>query len=577
MPMIRKVTLKNFKRFAEVSFDVPGHMVLAGPNNTGKTTLLQAVGAWAFGLAKWLELGGDNNPRRHGFPWQDLERAQFGAVALRSFDLLWHNRKAKEPLEIGLVLDGQAQPCVLEFQHRAAGLAQVRPRSDFPVMLARLGGLDFTTTFIPAIAGLSTEERRLADREAIQDLLAQARAGEVLRNLLVLAHQDDAAWAELNKSLDRLFGVELLPPSRGKALACEYRRARDPAAPALDIATAGSGVLQVLLVLSLMLTQKGSVLLIDEPDAHLHLILQKAIYGELRDVAARRRSQLLIATHSEQVVDSVDSRELCLMYGTPRLVADNDEKARLIKSLGVLSHGDLLNAEGAAGVLYTEDFTDLDILQAFARAIGDDDALKLLTVRTMTKRAKAAQPDGLGELSPTRHWEMLKLVRNALPAVELLDGDSLNKADERIAGSADQMQRLRWRYYEIESYLLHPAPWKRFVEAKLGPGPASDLAFAASMGELDKLLEGTYRDHPLEPSMPQRRVLQTEPVSKSLLPAMLQAAGLNRFEKAEYFEIAQHFTRDEVHPEVIEKLALLKFAFGQAPDPRLAIPEAPHA
>jgi hypothetical protein len=68
-------------------------------------------------------------------------------------------------------------------------------------MVARAQRLDFSTTFILAIAGLNTEERRLADREAIRDLLAQARAGEVLRNLLVLAHQDDVAWAELNRSL----------------------------------------------------------------------------------------------------------------------------------------------------------------------------------------------------------------------------------------------------------------------------------------------------------------------------------------------------------------------------------------
>jgi AAA15 family ATPase/GTPase len=92
MPMIRKITLKNFKRFKDVQFKVPGRLVIAGPNNTGKTTLLQAIAAWAFGLSKWLEKGAGSNPRQHRFPWQELERAQFGAVALRSFDLLWHNR-----------------------------------------------------------------------------------------------------------------------------------------------------------------------------------------------------------------------------------------------------------------------------------------------------------------------------------------------------------------------------------------------------------------------------------------------------------------------------------------------------
>ena len=44
--MITRVVIRRFKRFDEVAFDIPGHIVLAGPNNTGKTTLLQAIAAW---------------------------------------------------------------------------------------------------------------------------------------------------------------------------------------------------------------------------------------------------------------------------------------------------------------------------------------------------------------------------------------------------------------------------------------------------------------------------------------------------------------------------------------------------
>lgn len=577
MPIIRRVTLKNFKRYEEVNFSIPGHLVLAGPNNTGKTTLLQAIAAWSFGLARWLELGADNNPRRNGFPWQDLERAQFSAVALRSFDLLWHNRKRNEPLEIGVQLDGSPSLAVLEFRFKAQGLAAVRPRADFPVILAKIGGIGFSTTFIPAIAGLNPIERRLADREAIQDLLGQARPGEVLRNLLVLTHNDTDAWRLLNDTLGRMFGIELLPPSKGASLECEYRRTGEGVNIAFDISTAGSGVLQILLVLSLMLTQRGSVLLIDEPDAHLHLILQKTIYSELRSIAAQRHSQLIVATHSEQIVESVDSQELCLMYGKPRLLADSRERAALMQSLGALTHGDVLHADGARGVLYAEDFTDLDILDAFARVLGDDVALKLLTVQLMLKRARAEAPEGLGELDPAKHWALLKLVNPELPAVELLDGDAKNKGDESITGRADKMQRLRWHYYEIESYLLNPAAWQRFFVAQFGTRADAEAAIAAALGEMDRELEPAYRERPLTPSPLERRYLQVEPVSKRLIPAMLQAAGLNQFGKSRYFEIAQHFDPSEVHPEIKEKLALLKFAFGVWSDPRAMPAEATDA
>lgn len=565
MPMIRKVTLKNFKRFDDVTFVLPGHLVLAGPNNTGKTTLLQAIAAWSLGLLEWKKLA---QPRKVNvaYAWADIERLAFSAAALRSFDLLWRNRATSAPLEIGLQFDGQPDLLTLEFKFQAAGLVNVRPKADVDAnRLAEIAELE--TVFIPAIGGLVREEPMLADRVAIQARLAQARAGEVLRNLVVLVHARQPEWAVLNSTLARMFGFELTAPIRGAEITCEYRRAGSQG-PSFDLASAGSGMLQVLLVLSLLLTHDRAVLLIDEPDAHLHLILQRSIYGELRSVAAARGSQLIIATHSEQVIDTVDPRELCLMYGTPRLVADTEEKAQLVRSLGGLTHGDLLHAEGARGVLYTEDFTDLDILEAFARALGDEASLELLTAGTMRKRLKAPQPDGLGELSPVRHWEMLKLVRAALPALELLDGDSLNKADESVTGSSERMQRLRWRYYEIESYLLHPQAWRRFMVAQFGEGADAEAALAAALDEMDKLLEPAYRTRPLAPSSLEERVLQTEPVSKTLIPAMLQAAGLNQFGKSRYFEIAQCFNPAEVHPEILEKLALLEFAFAVGPDPR---------
>ena len=56
-----KVIIHNFKRFRETEFIIPGDsVVIAGPNNAGKTTLLQAVAAWRLALDKWLELGNTN-------------------------------------------------------------------------------------------------------------------------------------------------------------------------------------------------------------------------------------------------------------------------------------------------------------------------------------------------------------------------------------------------------------------------------------------------------------------------------------------------------------------------------------
>ena len=569
--MIRLVTLKGFKRFGEAVFTIPNHVVLAGPNNTGKTTLLQAVAVWELALRRWLELG-NPNPTRNGYALQDLERLNFSPVAVRSFDLLWHNRQRAQSFEIGVQVDGL--PLVtLEFRFMAAGLVKVRPKSDVPAQALRDPRLMIRTTFIPAMSGLSRIEPRLADQEAIDSALAQGRPGEVLRNLLYLAHQDEAAWRALNATMHRLFSCRLEAPIRGQELVCEYRQGDAVDAPLLDVASAGSGFLQVLLLLALLLTQHrtaqqgATVLLIDEPDAHLHLLLQRSIYSELRQVAAQRQAQLFVATHSEMIVNNADARELYMMYGTPRLVSalpDSQERRRLMESLGVLTHSDLLEADGALGVLYTEDFTDIDILLAFAGVLKDELAVRLLSTQLLTKSSKAPLPDGLGEVPSQRHWEMLKLIRADFPALELLDGDAKNMADDLVTGTAEKMQRLRWRRYEIESYLIHPTALQRFVGKRLGGGPAAADASLALLNDLTTELQAEFVADPVNPVRLAQRYLLNEPVSKTLLPALLQAAGLNVVQKRDFFEIALAFLPEEVHPEIIERLNQIKQAFGVA-------------
>lgn len=578
MPMIRRLTLRNFKRFEDAAIDLPGHLVLAGPNNTGKTTVLQAIAAWAHGLLEWRKLA---RPapinRRVGYAWADLERLAFDAVALRSFELLWRHRRTNQPLQVGLLFDGFAHPLTLEFRFVGGGLVRVRPTlATRQEDIERLG--DIATVFVPAIAGVKRTELRLADDAAIRSELAQGRASEVLRNLLVRAYDREGVWDALNAVMQRLFSVRMEAPRRGAELVCEFsmlsRLSDQAVGPALDLAAAGSGMLQVLLVLSLMLTQRGSVLLVDEPDAHLHLILQKSIYNELKAVALQTGSQLIVATHSEKIVEGmVDERELWMMYGAPRQVGDPQQRRLAAEALGVLSHADLLEVADAAGVMYAEDYTDFDILEHFARVLDDQAALTLLSARLVRKHIQSDGDDGIAGVQTQRHWQLLRLANPMLNGLELLDRDNAGRRPESVTGTADALQRLVWRWCEIENYLLHRAAMGRFLRRSLG---GDEHGMEAGLAEFDRQLGADFNPQAAVVDERSLAYLESRAASKGLIPAVLQAAGLNQFEKGRFYEIAQCFQPDEVHPEVREKLALLKFAFGVGPDPRVPPAEPGH-
>ena len=375
--MIRVVRIRGFKRFDDVEFRLPGHVVLAGPNNTGKTTVLQAIASWALALRRWRELN-DCSPRR-GYARAPIARQAFVSVPLRSFDLLWKDRRYQGRMDVEIV-HGANWSIAMEFLSDSTEQVYVRPRSDTPS--GTLQDVDLHTVFIPPMTGLGTDEPVYTPPK-IEQLLGLGRPGEVLRNLLAEAQQDERAWRSLQTSIDKLFGYRLLPPdTSGAHIRAEYAMAGS--GPPLDIASAGSGFQQVLMLLALLNTKPGAVLLLDEPDAHLHVILQDAIYYELRTVAARQRSQLIVSTHSETLINTVEPREICVLLDEPRTIVDSDERNRLIASLRVLSNTDVMQALHVRGVLYVEDYTDIDILRAWATRLGHR-AIDLLTTELMWK------------------------------------------------------------------------------------------------------------------------------------------------------------------------------------------------
>lgn len=545
--MIRRVIIDGFKRFDRVEFALPGHIVVAGPNNTGKTTLLQAIAAWNLSLTRWKEL---NDFQRHGgsYTRAPIARQAFSPVPLRAFDLLWLDRRYRGAISIEVRTDDWALKMTLEAD--STEQIYVRPEPVDPETVRRVA---LTTAFVPPMTGLSIEEPVYTNPK-LEQLLGQGKPGEVLRNLLVNAHQGGESWARLQESIRRLFGYQLLPPdATGANIVAEYRMVDD--GPFFDVSSAGSGFQQVLMLLAMLNARPGSVLLLDEPDAHLHMMLQDAIYAELRAVAARTKSQLVVATHSEVIINAVDARELCVLLDRPVMLADDQQRQVLIQSLRVLSNDDIMQALEAPGVLYVEGHTDLEILRAFARVL-EHPAERLLTPNLFWKPAVADTQPGRPGIKARDHYDALCMVK-AVPGLEIVDGDS-HPGIQSSAITGRGLQRRRWSRYEIESYLLHPAALERFVTNVVGAASAPQ-----HVADLHAYLVANLPPAVIEHPFDNHAYLNNTKARTEILPPALNAAGLPNLPYTRYHEIASGMLAAEVHPEVVQMLDTIVAAFGQ--------------
>ena len=541
---ITRVTIKNFKCFSEETFEIGDNVIVAGPNNTGKTTLLQAIAAWHLALTRWREL---NNYHRRGGGYEKapIARQAFYSVPLRTFDMLWHegHRSYSNLIEITVRIGSVEVP--VEIINDSTEQVYVRPakRADRdwlknPDNIPR-------PVFIPAISGLSTEEP-VYQQPKIDQLLGQGKAGDVLRNLLVQTNQNQDAWERLCETVKRVFNYELIPPNTtGANIIAEYQPIG--AKERYDIASAGSGFRQVLMLLTFLSTRQGSVFLLDEPDAHLHVILQDSIYNELKSAARKSGSQLVIATHSEVVINAAEPKDVCALLGSPRRLADGKEKKSLVLSLRALDNTDIISARYKGQIFYAEGYTDMDILRAWAQVL--DHPIKDYLKQPFWKKVVSETRERRPGIKADEHFKALLLAENNLRGVQIIDRDGKEGMPDSKMSHEDKLLTLCWSRYEIESYLIHPDALARFIAKTVG----SDTLLA-NVDELRKEmrehLPGLVVDDPLG----EHDHLLNIKARTVILPSILKKAGLINFSHTNYYGIAEMMKPDEIHPEITEKL-----------------------
>ena len=346
--MITKITTQYFKRFETQEFPLAPLSLLAGPNNSGKSTLLQAAMVWNLGMQKWWEKKGPGSgSKAKDRPGAPITRQEFTALPLPSMDQLWTDthtslRKdegkqgAPRPLVItlhGMSRDGSEWKVGFEFRYSGPEQIHTKPvAADLPHL--DRAHEEISVIYVPPFSGIGVNETR-HDRPYQDMLVGQGKAGDILRNLLLEVAEagDGNDWQRLVEIVSDVFGYRLLKPAYAGApyITCQYLKGIPTGNgfggfPPLDVSTTGSGFHQVLLILAFMFARPSSLILLDEPDAHLHVLLQKQLYDILRRLCHERKGQLLIATHSEVLIDNTSPEQIVSFYREPHPLALPDRE-----------------------------------------------------------------------------------------------------------------------------------------------------------------------------------------------------------------------------------------------------------
>ena len=84
--MIKKLTLRNFKSVGEQVYDFSRFDLIVGRNNSGKSTVLQALAIWQFCVDEF------HRSKRTGATGIQVVLPNFTALPVPEFILLWKDR-----------------------------------------------------------------------------------------------------------------------------------------------------------------------------------------------------------------------------------------------------------------------------------------------------------------------------------------------------------------------------------------------------------------------------------------------------------------------------------------------------
>ena len=220
----------------------------------------------------------------------------------------------------------------------------------------------------------------------------------------------------------RLFAVQLGKPQETARGSINLFYRQDNVKELLDVALAGRGFQQLLLIVAYLYSHRGSVLLIDEPDAHLEILRQKQVYVLLREIASTNASQVILVTHSEVILEEALDRNLTLLLeGQADDLAAKTNIGNTLKHHGAEHY---VRARQRGYVLYVEGRTDLDVLRALARRLHH--------------RAAAC-------------WDEREMVPG-LVGLAILDSDGRERQDLDEGG----LRIVHWNRYEGENYFVTP-------------------------------------------------------------------------------------------------------------------------
>ncbi|MGL5416146.1 MAG: ATP-dependent nuclease [Clostridium sp.] len=329
---INSIEITNFKSIENLKIKFNKEFnLLIGKNNIGKTTIFEAMLLWGKCYERNIQ---KSKPRKFYANSTNIVFSEVKSLRVYEEKDLFNKVKGKDTIEVVVEIEEENERYRLGF--KITNLLQEKKtylqvnytdKEEFKRFESLTGkyskGLSelITISRSKPVANIARKEPYMY-RDQIASKISKGKGIEVLRNKFISLGK--LAKEQVERNISNIVGEEIHFVEEGNKK--EYIKLKiEKEKRRIDILSQGSGFLQLVEIFTTMEYKKGilNVLLIDEPDAHLHAELHMSLVQAIKE---NPNSQSFVISHNERFLNSIEEENIIF-------INKEDKKSGLIEPL----------------------------------------------------------------------------------------------------------------------------------------------------------------------------------------------------------------------------------------------------
>jgi predicted ATP-dependent endonuclease of OLD family len=337
---ISSFKIVNFKLFQNIKIDFDQSIsIITGVNNAGKTTVLQALALWHECFTTLIRRAGTTraNYKKNDYILGNTQEKYFSfnqinSVLSPNFEDIFYQRDVKNKIQLSAIVSTEEQEIEICFQIGSSGQNYVIELINFRDFNFDRFNSFFTKLpspfgfFYTSPSAVIQQREKFVTHPQVVESIINRDSASVIRNRLYILYRasNSSLWSDFLEKLSFILynnDQQIIISTSSdiqKHSTVIFTFKHNEADTEKDISLLGSGTIQIIEILLNYYnlgTKDLNLIILDEPDSHIHRDIQNRLLKALTSFPSG--NQIFLTTHNEALIRSADLSQLFHLDGNP--------------------------------------------------------------------------------------------------------------------------------------------------------------------------------------------------------------------------------------------------------------------